>query len=67
MRHLTSAFTLKKLFLLVTLLLTSLSIAVAEPMPESEIPVRFTSWHIAYDVNADGSYVETQTMVGERS
>jgi transglutaminase-like putative cysteine protease len=36
------------------------SAAVAEPMSESDIPFRYTTWHIAYEVNADGSYVETQ-------
>jgi transglutaminase-like putative cysteine protease len=36
------------------------SAALAEPMPESEIPVRMESWHIAYEVKSDGSYIETQ-------
>ena len=51
---------MKQVFFAAMLLLTNLSFAVAEPMSESDIPVRCTSWHIAYDVNADGSYVETQ-------
>ena len=41
-------------------ILTSLSIAVAEPISENDIPARYTSYHVSYDVNADGSYVETQ-------
>jgi transglutaminase-like putative cysteine protease len=36
------------------------STAVAEPMSESDIPYRFTTCHVTYDVNADGSYVETK-------
>jgi transglutaminase-like putative cysteine protease len=34
--------------------------AAAEPMSEADIPVRYKNWHIAYEVNHDGSYVETQ-------
>lgn len=44
----------------IMLLLLTVSAALAEPMTEADIPIRYTSWHIAYDVNADGSYVETQ-------
>lgn len=36
------------------------SAALAEPMLESDIPFRYLSLHVSYDVNADGSYVETQ-------
>jgi len=49
-----------QLLLIVTLILTNLSIAIAEPVSEADIPVRCTSWHIVYDVNADGSFVESQ-------
>ncbi|MBI5656414.1 MAG: DUF3857 and transglutaminase domain-containing protein [Geobacter sp.] len=33
---------------------------MAEPIPEADIPARCTSWHIVYDVNADGSFIESQ-------
>ncbi len=51
---------MKQFFASIMLLLMTVTIAIAEPMTESDIPIRYTSWHIAYDVNADGSYVETQ-------
>jgi transglutaminase-like putative cysteine protease len=51
---------MKQVFLVAMLLLTNLSLAVAEPISEADIPVRYSSWNIAYDVNTDGSYVETQ-------
>lgn len=51
---------MKKAILIATLLLTNMSFAIAEPMSESDIPVRYTSDYIAYDVNVDGSFVETQ-------
>ncbi|WP_298270416.1 DUF3857 and transglutaminase domain-containing protein [Geobacter sp.] len=51
---------MKQLLLLVTFLMANVSIAVAEPVSEADIPVRCTSWHIVYDVNADGSFVESQ-------
>lgn len=51
---------MKRIIYLLMLLLSTASAAVAEPMLETDIPVRYTTWHIAYDVNADGSYVETQ-------
>jgi transglutaminase-like putative cysteine protease len=60
MRRLNPANTVRRFLLLATLLLSHLSIAVAEPLPEADLPVRCTSWHIAYDVNADGSFVESQ-------
>jgi len=60
MRHLNPTNTMKQLLLLVTLLMTNLSIAVAEPISEADIPFRCTSWHIVYDVNSDGSFVESQ-------
>ena len=44
----------------IVLLLTCISGALAEPMAESDLPVRCTSWQISYDVNRDGSYVESQ-------
>lgn len=49
-----------QILLVAMLLLANVSIAVAEPMSENDIPVRYTSWNIAYDLNTDGSYVETQ-------
>lgn len=50
-----------KYFLLVmSMFLANLSMAAAEPLQEKDIPVRYTSYHVTYDVNADGSYVETQ-------
>lgn len=51
---------MKQIFLITTLLLANFSIAFAEPLSEVDIPVRYPNWNIAYDVNADGSYVETQ-------
>ena len=57
MRHLKPTFTM---ILLITLMLSTFSIARAEPATEADIPSRCTSWHIEYDVNADGSYVEHQ-------
>lgn len=51
---------MKQIFLVAIFLLTNLSIGIAEPMSEVDIPVRCTSWHIVYDVNADGSFVESQ-------
>lgn len=51
---------MKYVALIAMLLLSMFSYALAEPMSESDIPVRYPSWHITYDVNGDGSYVETQ-------
>lgn len=51
---------MKKIIALIMFLLVAASTAIAEPMSEADIPIRYTSLHIAYDVNADGSYVETQ-------
>ncbi len=51
---------MKYFLLALILLLANLSIANAESIPEKDIPVRYASYHVAYDVNADGSYVETQ-------
>lgn len=51
---------MKAFLVSIVLLLSAASVAIAEPMAEADIPVRFTNWHITYDVNADGSYVETQ-------
>jgi len=42
------------------LLLCITSPALAEPMPESDIPYRYLSSDVKYDVNSDGSFVETQ-------
>jgi transglutaminase-like putative cysteine protease len=55
---------MKQFIISIILLLMAASGATAEPMSEADIPVRYTSWHIAYDVNADGSYVETQRWSG---
>ncbi len=60
MQYLNRGHIMKQVFLVAMLLSISFSISVAEPVLESDIPVRYTSWHIAYDVNIDGSYVETQ-------
>jgi transglutaminase-like putative cysteine protease len=46
------------------LVFLTVSVALAEPMPESEISFRYANWHIAYEVNANGSYVETQRWSG---
>jgi len=51
---------MKRFVILILLLLSTASYAVAEPMSESDIPVRYTTWHISYEVKADGSYIETQ-------
>ena len=51
---------MKQFIASIMLLLMAVSAAIAEPMTEADLPIRYTSWHIAYDVNADGSYVETQ-------
>src|ERR1039457_3054467 len=51
---------MRPLIILMIFLFLTASAAVAEPISETDIPFRFTTWHIAYDVNADGSYVETQ-------
>ncbi|MEK6744210.1 MAG: DUF3857 and transglutaminase domain-containing protein [Nitrospirota bacterium] len=45
---------------LIMLLLFIASPALAEPMPESDIPYRYLSWDVKYDVNADGSFVVTE-------
>jgi transglutaminase-like putative cysteine protease len=51
---------MKKFLLVAVLLLTSFSVAAAEPLSKADIPFRFKNTQITYDVNADGSYVETQ-------
>lgn len=51
---------MKTILLLLLTFLVTLSPAAAEPLPENDIPMRYTAYHVAYDVNADGSYVETQ-------
>jgi len=55
---------MKQFAISMLLLLFTASAVIAEPISESDIPVRYTKWHIAYDVNADGSYVETQKWSG---
>lgn len=52
--------TMMKLFMFVVILITNYSIASAEPLPENYITARCTSWQIVYDVNSDGSFVESQ-------
>ncbi len=52
--------TARKLLLTAILLLASSLPAWAEPMAEADIPVRCTNWQITYEVNADGSYTESQ-------
>ena len=51
---------MKRFLMSMIILLVAVSGAIAQPMAESDIPQRYTCWHIGYDVNADGSYVETQ-------
>jgi len=51
---------MRSLISLIPLLLFIAAPALAEPMPEADIPYRYLSWDIKYDVNADGSFVETQ-------
>jgi len=53
---------MKRFVILILLLLSTASYAVAEPMAEADIPVRYTKLQYAYDVKADGSYIETQTL-----
>ena len=55
---------MKQFIFSIILLLLVASAAAAEPISESDITVRYTTWHIAYDVNADGSYVKTQSWSG---
>ena len=45
---------------LILLLLCIASPVLAEPMPEADIPYRYLSWDVKYDVHADGSYVVTE-------
>lgn len=47
-------------FISLLLLFCIASPALAEPMPETDIPYRYISWDIKYDVNADGSFVVTE-------
>ncbi len=51
---------MKQIGLLAVLLLMRLSIADAEPMSDADIPYRYTSDSIEYNVNADGSFTDTQ-------
>lgn len=51
---------MKSCVIALLLLVAAVSGAVAEPLAEADIPVRYANWHIRYDVNADGSYIETQ-------
>jgi len=55
---------MKPLFLAMTMFLLSCTVATAEPLAEADIPVRYGSWNIAIDLNADGSYVETRSWSG---
>jgi len=51
---------MRQFCLVAVLLLITASVAVAVPMSESDIPFRYLTWHVTYDVNSDGSFVETQ-------
>jgi transglutaminase-like putative cysteine protease len=51
---------MKSFIFLMLLLLNTASIVLAEPMPESDIPYRYLSWDVKYDVNTDGSFVVTE-------
>jgi transglutaminase-like putative cysteine protease len=51
---------MKKFLLFALLLLISSSTALAETISKADIPFRFQNTQITYDVNTDGSYVETQ-------
>lgn len=51
---------MKHLVFAVLLLVIFATAGLAEPATEADIPVRHIYWEIGYDVNADGSYVETQ-------
>jgi transglutaminase-like putative cysteine protease len=44
---------------LLLLLLCVASTVFAEPMADADIPYRYLSWDVTYDVHADGSFVET--------
>lgn len=55
----------KQLIISLMLVVIAASTAAAEPMAEADIPVRYTAWHISYEVAADGSYVETQRLSGK--
>jgi hypothetical protein len=46
-----------RFFYLLVLFILTASSGMAEPMPESDIPVRYKTVQISYEVNADGSYV----------
>jgi transglutaminase-like putative cysteine protease len=50
---------MKGVLLFAMLLLTNFS-AFAAPIEEADIPARYKNWSITYDVNTDGSYIETQ-------
>lgn len=45
-------------YLLLMFVLTATAVT-AEPLPESDIPVRYRTVQISYEVNADGSYVNS--------
>ena len=51
---------MRSIISLLLLLLCIASPALAEPMQEADIPYRYLSWDVKYDVNADGSYVVTE-------
>ncbi len=52
---------MKSFISLILLLLCFTATVPAEPMAESDIPYRYLYWDVKYDVNADGSFVETTT------
>lgn len=51
---------MKSFSYLILVLFCIASPALAEPMPEADIPYRYLSWDVKYDVNADGSFVVTE-------
>jgi transglutaminase-like putative cysteine protease len=52
---------MKLYVLVVAFFLMGLTTASAEPVAESDIPFRYTSWVVGYDVNVDGSFAESHT------
>ena len=48
---------MKYICLMLLVLLSNLSIASAEPVSEQDIPVRYTWYHLAYDVNAENHVI----------
>jgi len=53
-----------RLVMVMLFLCVMMTTAMAEPLPDSELPFRYLSWHISYDINEDGSYIEAQKWSG---